>query len=69
VGLGAEHELFLKVYWALGFVPTRLSHATLSQKIVPPVLHSFLDQDSRVRYYACEALYNIAKASMLVAEC
>ncbi|GAU20374.1 hypothetical protein TSUD_11920 [Trifolium subterraneum] len=30
-------------------------------KIVPPVLNSFSDQDSRVRYYACEALYNIAK--------
>ncbi|KAL2454817.1 K(+) efflux antiporter 4 [Abeliophyllum distichum] len=28
---------------------------------VPPVLYSFSDQDSRVRYYACEALYNIAK--------
>jgi len=31
------------------------------KKIVPPVLQSFTDQDSRVRYYACEALYNIAK--------
>uniref|UniRef100_K4A6K3 Vacuolar protein 14 C-terminal Fig4-binding domain-containing protein n=1 Tax=Setaria italica TaxID=4555 RepID=K4A6K3_SETIT len=31
------------------------------EQIVPPVLSSFLDQDSRVRYYACEALYNIAK--------
>ncbi|KAL7110777.1 hypothetical protein ACP275_05G047700 [Erythranthe tilingii] len=30
-------------------------------QIVPPVLNSFGDQDSRVRYYACEALYNIAK--------
>ncbi|KAK6146726.1 hypothetical protein DH2020_020595 [Rehmannia glutinosa] len=30
-------------------------------QIVPPVLNSFSDQDSRVRYYACEALYNIAK--------
>jgi vacuole morphology and inheritance protein 14 len=30
---------------------------------VPPVLSSFTDQDSRVRYYACEALYNIAKVS------
>ncbi|CAM8953096.1 unnamed protein product [Rhodiola kirilowii] len=29
--------------------------------IVPPVLNSFSDQESRVRYYACEALYNIAK--------
>jgi vacuole morphology and inheritance protein 14 len=33
------------------------------EKIVPPVLNSFTDQDSRVRYYACEALYNIAKVA------
>ncbi|KAL2611614.1 hypothetical protein R1flu_023306 [Riccia fluitans] len=32
-------------------------------KIVPPVLKAFTDQDSRVRYYACEALYNIAKVT------
>nr|GLL32876.1 protein VAC14 homolog [Ipomoea trifida] len=31
------------------------------KQIVPPVLDSFSDQDGRVRYYACEALYNIAK--------
>ncbi|KAK8958871.1 hypothetical protein KSP40_PGU002948 [Platanthera guangdongensis] len=31
------------------------------EQIIPAVLNSFLDQDSRVRYYACEALYNIAK--------
>uniref|UniRef100_A0A7N0VLZ4 Vacuolar protein 14 C-terminal Fig4-binding domain-containing protein n=1 Tax=Kalanchoe fedtschenkoi TaxID=63787 RepID=A0A7N0VLZ4_KALFE len=31
------------------------------EQIVPPVLKSFSDQESRVRYYACEALYNIAK--------
>ncbi|XP_018441181.1 protein VAC14 homolog isoform X1 [Raphanus sativus] len=31
------------------------------EQIVPPVIHAFFDQDSRVRYYACEALYNIAK--------
>ncbi|CAI5467565.1 unnamed protein product [Closterium sp. Yama58-4] len=30
-------------------------------RIVPEVLKSFSDSDSRVRYYACEALYNIAK--------
>ena len=29
--------------------------------IVPPILASFDDADSRVRYYACEALYNVAK--------
>ncbi|CAG7895052.1 unnamed protein product [Brassica rapa] len=31
------------------------------EQIVPPVIRAFFDQDSRVRYYACEALYNIAK--------
>ncbi|XXG51177.1 hypothetical protein AAC387_Pa02g5009 [Persea americana] len=31
------------------------------EQIVFPVLNSLSDQDSRVRYYACEALYNIAK--------
>lgn len=31
--------------------------------IFPPVLSCFSDQDGRVRYYACEALYNIAKIS------
>ncbi|MCJ1422135.1 hypothetical protein MMC29_000014 [Sticta canariensis] len=32
-------------------------------RVVPPVLHSLVDQDARVRYYACEALYNIAKVA------
>ncbi|XP_071692305.1 protein VAC14 homolog [Rutidosis leptorrhynchoides] len=31
------------------------------EQILPPVINSFSDQDGRVRYYACEALYNIAK--------
>ncbi|CAG8589814.1 12652_t:CDS:10 [Acaulospora morrowiae] len=31
--------------------------------IVTPVLACFTDQDSRVRYYACESMYNIAKVS------
>ncbi|KAI9876584.1 MAG: hypothetical protein M1823_007249, partial [Watsoniomyces obsoletus] len=29
--------------------------------VVPPVLNALVDADARVRYYACEALYNIAK--------
>lgn len=33
------------------------------RRIVPPVLAAFTDPDSRVRYYACEALYNIAKVA------
>eukprot|EP00005_Dracoamoeba_jomungandri_P010628 CAMPEP_0174267894 /NCGR_PEP_ID=MMETSP0439-20130205/35262_1 /TAXON_ID=0 /ORGANISM="Stereomyxa ramosa, Strain Chinc5" /LENGTH=723 /DNA_ID=CAMNT_0015355669 /DNA_START=67 /DNA_END=2238 /DNA_ORIENTATION=+ len=32
-------------------------------KLVPPVLKCFADQDSRVRYYACESMYNIAKVA------
>ncbi|KAJ5156292.1 Protein VAC14 [Penicillium capsulatum] len=31
--------------------------------IVPPVLACFNDQDARVRYYACESMYNIAKVA------
>jgi vacuole morphology and inheritance protein 14 len=34
-----------------------------TERLMPPVLSCFHDQDSRVRYYACEALYNIAKVS------
>lgn len=30
---------------------------------MPPVLASFTDQDARVRYYACESMYNIAKVA------
>jgi len=33
------------------------------ERIVPAVLQNFNDQDSRVRYYACEAMYNIAKVA------
>lgn len=33
------------------------------KEIVPPVLACFSDQDARVRYYACEAMYNIAKVA------
>jgi hypothetical protein len=31
--------------------------------LLPPVLHCFDDPESRVRYYACESIYNIAKVS------
>lgn len=32
-------------------------------EIVPPVLACFTDADARVRYYACEAMYNISKVA------
>jgi singapore isolate B (sub-type 7) whole genome shotgun sequence assembly, scaffold_1 len=31
--------------------------------LLPPVLSCFDDEDSRIRFYACEALYNIVKVS------
>ncbi|KAI5302652.1 hypothetical protein KEM56_000488 [Ascosphaera pollenicola] len=37
--------------------------APLLPEIVPPVLACFTDQDARVRYYACESMYNIAKVA------
>ena len=33
--------------------------------IVPPILQAFSDNDSRVRYYACESMYNIGKVAKL----
>ncbi|KAI9788216.1 MAG: hypothetical protein M1816_007068 [Peltula sp. TS41687] len=33
------------------------------QEIVPPVSACFSDQGARVRYYACESMYNIAKVA------
>jgi len=32
-------------------------------QLIPPVLKCFGNEDSRVRYYACESLYNIAKVA------
>ncbi|GAX28115.1 vacuole morphology and inheritance protein 14 [Fistulifera solaris] len=32
-------------------------------QLLPPVLHCLDDPEARVRYYACESLYNIAKVS------
>ncbi|KAL7753457.1 hypothetical protein RI367_001232 [Sorochytrium milnesiophthora] len=32
-------------------------------RLLPPILSCFEDSDSRVRYYACESLYNVAKVA------
>ena len=41
---------------------TRLERDAL-RLTVPPVLAAFRDPDARVRYYACEAMYNIVKTA------
>lgn len=35
--------------------------AAYLEQIVPPVLACFVDPDSKIRYFACESFYNIAK--------
>lgn len=30
-------------------------------KLIDPILSCFKDQDQKVRYYACESLYNVVK--------
>jgi vacuole morphology and inheritance protein 14 len=39
------------------------SIAPYLHELVPPVLSCLTDTDPRVRYFACEALYNICKVS------
>lgn len=41
------------------------SIAQFLPELVPPVLGCFTDTDNRVRYYACEAMYNISKVARL----
>ncbi|KAI3717492.1 hypothetical protein L1987_69141 [Smallanthus sonchifolius] len=43
------------------WLPVPIRYILSLEQILPPVINSFSDQDSRVRNYACEALYNIAK--------
>jgi vacuole morphology and inheritance protein 14 len=38
------------------------AHRWLHQ-LLPPILSCFTDPDVRVRYYACESLYNVAKVT------
>jgi vacuole morphology and inheritance protein 14 len=45
---------------AIGLMGNTRSHL---EGLVFPVLHCFDDPESRVRYYACESLYNIAKVA------
>ncbi|OBA19918.1 ARM repeat-containing protein [Metschnikowia bicuspidata var. bicuspidata NRRL YB-4993] len=51
---------------ALGSVSVALGSLTIAyflEQIVRPIFAVFRDTDARVRYYACESLYNIAKVA------
>lgn len=34
-----------------------------TDELIKPILGCFTDQDLRVRYYACESLYNVVKVA------
>ncbi len=44
-------------------IGVRQDVSAVMAKLLPPVLTAFSDVDPRVRYYACESLYNIAKVA------
>lgn len=49
---------------ALGSVSVALGSFAIAyflEEIIKPIIATFRDTDARVRYYACESLYNIAK--------
>jgi len=52
--------------WGLASVSIALNNkgiAHFMEDLVPPVLKCFSDHDAKVRFHACEALYNIAKVA------
>ena len=58
LGLVCRREMLLTQSSNLLFIQ---AVAPYLEKIVPPVIACLSDQDARVRYYACESMYNIAK--------
>ncbi|KAL4912555.1 vacuolar protein 14 C-terminal Fig4p binding-domain-containing protein [Aspergillus aurantiobrunneus] len=57
------HQLCHDYAYAVHQPHARNGVAPYLEEIVPPVLACFSDQDARVRYYACESMYNIAKVA------
>jgi vacuole morphology and inheritance protein 14 len=52
--------------WGLASVSVALNYRGIAHfvdELVPPVLSCFADHDSKVRFHACEAMYNIAKVA------
>ncbi len=41
--------------------PAQANIGNYIEELIPPILSLFTDPDSRVRYYACEAMFNVCK--------
>ena len=62
--LSTQENTFCKFYKLLiCFFSSQASIGMHLPELVQPVLACFEDQDARVRYYACESLYNISKVA------
>lgn len=61
---GGTNSAKMGAITALGSVSVALGSFAIAfflESIVKPIFASFRDTDARIRYYACESLYNIAK--------
>lgn len=61
---GASNSAKMGAITALGSVSVALGSFAIAyflEQIIKPIFATFRDTDARVRYYACESLYNIAK--------
>lgn len=47
----------------MGLARERQDGSAYLPMLIPPILTCIADQDSKIRYLACESLYNLAKAS------
>lgn len=63
IGLAAVAIALSHVFIIVRFSLTVQDVAAYLDDIIPPVLGCFSDQDSRLRYYALESMYNIAKVA------
>lgn len=53
--------VFLLSYTATSIALGQQNIAPYLRSIAPPILACFHDPDHRVRYFACESMYNVAK--------
>lgn len=61
---GGSNSAKMGAITALGSVSVALGSFAIAyflEQIITPIFATFKDTDARVRYYACESLYNIAK--------
>lgn len=54
---------FTVTFWVLILITFLQDTACYTDELIKPILGCLSDQDLRVRYYACESLYNVVKVA------